>query len=137
MQWVEQQGGLQAIWTSSVGQFGDIVDHGGGNGENQPITGDHVQQALGAMRSISWLKSWVSIRLRPPAPLHSFANGRGCRAKWRSAARQQRTGRHGRQTLNKTYAPGVWRGIHSANSLDRRQRLLQMRHPGAHSQEKS
>lgn len=46
MQWVEQQGGLQAILDKfRQGQFGDIVGSWLGNGENQPITGDHVQQA--------------------------------------------------------------------------------------------
>ncbi|CUY62410.1 YidB family protein [Serratia marcescens] len=49
MQWVEQQGGLQAILDKfRQGQFGDIVGSWLGNGENQPITGDHVQQALGS-----------------------------------------------------------------------------------------
>ena len=49
MQWVEQQGGLQAILDKfRQGQFGDIVGSWIGNGENQPITGDHVQQALGS-----------------------------------------------------------------------------------------
>ncbi|MGP2885560.1 YidB family protein [Serratia marcescens] len=49
MQWVEQQGGLQAILDKfRQGQFGDIVGSWLGNGENQPITGNHVQQALGS-----------------------------------------------------------------------------------------
>ncbi|AVD63747.1 MULTISPECIES: YidB family protein [Serratia] len=49
MQWVEQQGGLQAILDKfRQGQFGDIVGSWLGNGENQPITGEHVQQALGS-----------------------------------------------------------------------------------------
>ena len=131
MQWVEQQGGLQAILDKfRQGQFGDIVGSWLGNGETNRLPAITYSRRWAAMRSISWLKSWVSIRLRPPAPLHSFANGRGCRfAKWRSAARQQRTGRHGRQTVQiRLMLPASGRGIHSANSLDRRQRLLQMRH---------
>ncbi|CAI1518956.1 YidB family protein [Serratia sp. TSA_198.1] len=49
MQWVEQQGGLQAILDKfRQGQFGDVVGSWLGNGENQPISGDHVQQALGS-----------------------------------------------------------------------------------------
>ncbi|ALE96839.1 hypothetical protein ABH11_02513 [Serratia marcescens] len=49
MQWVEQQGGLQAILDKfRQGQFGDIVGSWLGNGENQPITGEHAQQALGS-----------------------------------------------------------------------------------------
>jgi len=49
MQWVEQQGGLQAILDKfRQGQFGDIVGSWLGNGENQQITGDHVQQAVGS-----------------------------------------------------------------------------------------
>ncbi|SMB40110.1 conserved hypothetical protein [Serratia proteamaculans] len=49
MQWVEQQGGLQAILDKfRQGQFGDVVGSWLGNGENQQISGDHVQQALGS-----------------------------------------------------------------------------------------
>lgn len=49
LQWVEQQGGLQAILNKlQQGQLGDIVGSWLGNGENQAISGDHVQQALGS-----------------------------------------------------------------------------------------
>lgn len=48
MQWVEQQGGLQALLDKfRQGQFGDVVGSWLGNGANQQITGDHVQQVLG------------------------------------------------------------------------------------------
>lgn len=49
MQWVQQQGGLQAILDKfRQGQFGDVVGSWLGNGANQQITGDHVQQVLGS-----------------------------------------------------------------------------------------
>ncbi|MCS3408075.1 YidB family protein [Serratia sp. AKBS12] len=49
LQWVEQQGGLQAILNKlQQGQLGDIVGSWLGNGDNQSISGDHVQQALGS-----------------------------------------------------------------------------------------
>lgn len=48
MQWVQQQGGLQAILNKlQQGQLGEIVGSWLGNGENQAITGNLVQQALG------------------------------------------------------------------------------------------
>lgn len=49
LQWVEQQGGLQAILNKlQQGQLGDIVGSWLGNGDNHSISGDHVQQALGS-----------------------------------------------------------------------------------------
>ncbi|BBI91202.1 hypothetical protein SSYM_1089 [Serratia symbiotica str. Tucson] len=49
MQWVEQQGGLQAILDKfRHGQFGDVVGSWLSNGKNQQISGDHVQQVLGS-----------------------------------------------------------------------------------------
>lgn len=49
MQWVQQQGGLQAILNKlQQGQLGEIVGSWLGNGENQAITGNLVQQALGS-----------------------------------------------------------------------------------------
>lgn len=47
VQWVEQQGGLQKIVESfRQGNMVDVVQSWLGAGENQAITGDHVQQVL-------------------------------------------------------------------------------------------
>ncbi|TQI81141.1 uncharacterized protein YidB (DUF937 family) [Serratia fonticola] len=47
LQWIEQQGGLQAILDKfRQGNLGDIVASWIGTGENQPISSEHVEQAL-------------------------------------------------------------------------------------------
>lgn len=45
LQWIEQQGGLQAIVDKTrQGPLGSIVNSWVGTGENQPVTGDHISQ---------------------------------------------------------------------------------------------
>ncbi len=47
LQWIEQQGGLQAILDKfRQGNLGDVVASWIGTGENQAISGEHVEQAL-------------------------------------------------------------------------------------------
>ncbi|CDG47294.1 YidB family protein [Serratia symbiotica] len=73
MQWVEQQGGLQAILDKfRHGQFGDVVGSLLSNGKNQQISGDHVQQVLGSDVINQLAENWGSIRLRHAAPSQSF-----------------------------------------------------------------
>ena len=113
MQWVEQQGGLQAILDKfRQGQFGDIVGSWLGNGETNRLPAITYSRRWAAMRSISWLKSWVSIRLRPPAPLHSFCQR--SRMPLRQMAKCSKTATNwaiwSANCSNKAYAPGVWPG---------------------------
>ncbi|CAM4087125.1 YidB family protein [Serratia silvae] len=47
LQWVEQQGGLPAILNKfRQGNLADVVASWIGTGENQPISGEHVEQVL-------------------------------------------------------------------------------------------
>lgn len=47
LQWIEQQGGLQAILDKfRQGSLGDVVSSWVGTGENQPISGELVEQVL-------------------------------------------------------------------------------------------
>lgn len=72
MQWVEQQGGLQAILDKfRQGQFGDIVGSGSAMAKISRLPAITYSRRWVATPSTNWLKSWVSIRLRRPAPLHS------------------------------------------------------------------
>ena len=113
MQWVEQQGGLQAILDKfRQGQFGDIVGSWLGNGENQPITGDHVQQALGS-DAINQLAEKLGVDpaqasstiaqfcQRSRMPLRQMAKCSKTATNWATWSAN---------CSNKAYAPGVWPG---------------------------
>lgn len=113
MQWVEQQGGLQAILDKfRRGSSAISSVPGSAMVKTSQLPAITYSRRWVVTRSINWLKNWVLIRPRPPAPLHSSCQR--SRMPPRQMAKCNKTAMNSAiwsaNCSNNDYAPGVWPG---------------------------